>query len=153
MHKIKITLLKNSSYSKNKKKQNYTHDINYQKLFLSFRTTTGELYTQEYQTILSSIVVKCTFDTFFEYFFFAAHWLPAVAWRKLAVCIACSFVIPLHCLKLATSTSDLSNSNSMPPVLEATMYDTGFVVTPTSKSRTVLTCSLSLVTSIAQCTN
>jgi len=38
----------------------------------------------------------------------------------------------------------------MHPVREATMYDTGFVVTPTSKSRTVLTCSLSLETSIAQ---
>ena len=40
------------------KQQNYTHDINYQKLFLSFRTTTGELFTQEYQTICSSIVMS-----------------------------------------------------------------------------------------------
>jgi len=148
MQKIKIILLKNS-YNK---QRNYTW-CSYQKLFLSFRTTTGELYMQECQTIWSSIVVNCTFDTSWLYFFFGARWLPAVAWRNLAVCIADSFIIPLRCLKLATSPSDLSNSNSvlsMPPVLEATMYDTGFLVKPTSKSRTVLTCCLSLLTSIAQ---
>jgi len=117
MHKIKITLLKNSSYSRNKKKQqNYTHDINNQELFLGFRTATGELYTQEYQTICSSIVmsiVRLTRSLSWLYFFFTARWLPAVAWRNLAVCIACSFVIPLHCLKLAASPTDLSNSNSV----------------------------------------
>ena len=62
---------------------NYTHDI----VIKSCSYRLGP--RQECQTICSSIVVNCTFVTFFEpYFFFGARWLPAVAWRKLAVCIA-----------------------------------------------------------------
>jgi len=112
--------------------------------------------------IAHSIVVNCTFDTFFELavLFFRCSLTSSSGLKETGSYIIItnyyyyySFIIPLHCLKLATSQSDLSNSNSvlsMPPVLEATMYDTGFLVTPTSKSRTVLTNSLSLLTSIAQ---
>jgi len=100
MQKIKIILLKNS-YNK---QRNYTW-CSYQKLFLSFRTTTGELYMQECQTIWSSIVVNCTFDTFFE--------------LAVAYILRCSLTSSsgqmetgsLHCSLFYNSTSLLETGN------------------------------------------
>jgi len=72
---------------------------------------------------------------------------------KLAVFIAVSFIIPLHCMKLATSPSDLSNSNSvlsMLPVLEATIITLGFSDINFKISYCV---NMSLIVADIHCTN
>jgi len=107
---------------------------------------------QECQTIWSFLVVICTFDTFFELtvLFLRCSLTSSSGLKESGICIAVSFIIPLHCLKLATSPSDLPNSNSvlsMPPVLEShhvwhwVFSETNFKISY---------CCLSLLTSVAQ---
>jgi len=150
MNKIKIILLKTHHTRKTTKLHTW---YSYQKLFLSFRTTTGELYARMSDNLLVHscqlhvwhvLWAGCTFSSVLVDF---QQW-PEGIWQFALQ----TFIIPLHCLKLATSSSNSNSVLSMPPVLEATMYDSGFLVTPTSESRTGLTCFLSLLTmtSIAQ---